>query len=181
MLPSVMGRWTSLLVQASTSRIHRGSTTLYRAVHFRRWTGGSELSLRCWGSRSLLAKVRLMDRAAQELPLRRWAPRSIHLSLLVAPRRLLLLLTTAEMVGRGRSGPIAGYAAFGPVRRLLILHRASARTDARRRTPSSSRGWSADQQPDFSLTGRGGRQLCKGFILQCIFFWCVFDNHIYKF
>lgn len=156
MLPSVMGRWTSLLVQASTSRIHRGSTTLYRAVHFRRCTGGSELSLRRWGSRSLLAKVRLMDRAAQELPLRRWAPRSIHLSLLVAPRRLLLLLTTAEMVGRGRSGPIAGCAAFGPVRRLLILHRASARTDARRRTPSSSRGWSADQQPDFSLTGLWG-------------------------
>lgn len=154
MLPSMMGRWTSLFVEASASRIHRRSTL--RAVHFRRRAVGPQLSLRCWGSRALLAKIWLMNRAAQELPLWRWASRSIDLSLLVAARRrlLLLLLIATELVGRGRSGAVAGNA-LGSVRRLLILHRARARADARRRTPSSSRGWSADQQPDFSLTGCG--------------------------
>lgn len=154
MLPSMMGRWTSLFVEASASRIHRRSTL--RAVHFRRRAVGPQLSLRCWGSRALLAKIWLMNRAAQELPLWRWASRSIDLSLLVAARRrlLLLLLSATELVGRGRSGAVAGNA-LGSVRRLLILHRARARADARRRTPSSSRGWSADQQPDFSLTGCG--------------------------
>lgn len=154
MLPSMMGRWTSLFVEASASRIHRRSTL--RAVHFRRRAAAPQLSLRCWGSRALLAKIWLMNRAAQELPLWRWASRSIDLSLLVAARRrlLLLLLIATELVGRGRSGAVAGNA-LGSVRRLLILHRARARADARRRTPSSSRGWSADQQPDFSLTGCG--------------------------
>lgn len=136
-MPSVMSRRTRLLVRGSSRRVRVRS--VFRVLELGRRAVGSELRPRCRRSGSLLlAEVRLMAGAAQELPLRRWAPRSVDLSLLVAVR--LLLLLAGWLVGRGRSGPIAGDASGRvQLRRLLILRRARARADARRRAPSCSR------------------------------------------
>ena len=137
-----MSRRTRLLVRGSSRRVH--VRAVFRVLELGRRAVGSELRPRCRRSGSLLlADVRLVAGAAQELPLRRWAPRSVDLSLLVAVRLLLLLLLlllAGRLMGRGRSGPIAGDAPGRvQLRRLLILRRARARADARRRAPSCSR------------------------------------------
>ena len=105
-----------------------------RAFRFDRRAAGSELGLGGGRSRSLFPKIRLLVvGAAEVLPLRRGTPRAIGLPLLVAQ------LLPARLVRRGRSRSIAGYAPGRVQLRRLLGRRPGARTDARRRTPPSSR------------------------------------------